>query len=464
MEFDSPKSRISIGKKRRFICGASIVFLSVTLLSISALAQFHATAGATNFTGYIPSARLSIDGVNLGPGVIGLDAQYWRISDRSQMIFPGLSYAFDLPLSPSLGIAPIVSVTPAGTNVATSAYALRAGARLNWGILEISAQALAFAAPPLQIAGSPFFSVHLGFRFGQGPLFRLDDGLGPPGVTLGNEEPSDRDVPDRDAPRPSADDEVVPAQEVSERDRLCQNSFLRTLTFRVEPTEPPVGTPVDFVAPTSPCNISLTDHGWDFTGDGVVDGQGARASHVFTEPGPQTVSLSVEDILGNAGRATQSLVVHEAPEAGQAPTDDASSGFGAVIPTDRPDGSFGPVFSAGMGRVADLTLYRAAAGLSLSDDWAVVLGAGYGSTESERNGYPTQLDATAIDAQASYRIAGGWRIGAGAGLLLLNGEYRIDWPVDGPTSFATTVPFGIVSVGYQWRFLMINLGVSLALQ
>ncbi|MCX7750818.1 MAG: PKD domain-containing protein [Candidatus Bipolaricaulota bacterium] len=72
--------------------------------------------------------------------------------------------------------------------------------------------------------------------------------------------------------------------------------------FTWEPRPARAGQPVTFDA--RPSLGAIVRYRWEFTGDGIPDGEGAQAVWTFPEPRLYLVTLEVEDDEGGTDRVT----------------------------------------------------------------------------------------------------------------------------------------------------------------
>ncbi len=175
---------------------------------------------------------------------------------------------------------------------------------------------------------------------------------------------------------------------------------------------------------------------WDFDGDGKSDKAttDSRLTHTFSLLGRYDVSVAVFDNHG------------------------VSSSFKLIIQVTKP--SVTPFLSASIAKLGSLSLYQGAIGLPLNREIAGELGFGYGEGQLWKAGYLVTLQMVSVDINILREMMPMIFLGGGIGLLVINGEYEIDWPVLGSRSFTQYVPVLNLKIGLKIGFLMLSVGVS----
>ncbi len=298
--------------------------------------------------------------------------------------------------------------------------------------------------------------------------------------------------------------------------------------FTFSPVVPNVNEVVHFDASNSISPQSwITRFEWDLDGDGTIDNEGPRISHRFTSSGRHKVTLIVTDQRGQQGQLSQVLQVNQppiarliasasAPRLNEVVTLDASGSYDpdgriikyawdldgdgnpelitveaqlihsfgtpghhqvTVTAIDDQAGTgiaqltlevgqpgWGLFFSGGIGAVDSIYLYKAALGVPVNSSITVELGYGQGDGQLQKGDYFVNVKLSAAELYLLYQITPTIFAGAGAGVLVFQGVYDIDWPVLGSTSFTHWLPVVGLKIGFKWGMLLFSLGVSYPVQ
>lgn len=211
--------------------------------------------------------------------------------------------------------------------------------------------------------------------------------------------------------------------------------------FTFSPTRPEAGQNVRFDASSSTApDGQITKFAWHIDGDAKPDKITTvpRLDYAFPISGHYRITLTVFDNRGKFNSFTYPVEVARIP----APPEVT-------------------VFvSGGIGLTEQFSIYKGAIGFPLWGSIAGELSYGYGEGQLSKGGYPVTLKMTGVDFNVLYAVTPAIFIGPGIGVLVLNGEYQIDWPVIGDKSFTQYVPVLNLMVGYKISFLMLSAGVS----
>jgi len=181
---------------------------------------------------------------------------------------------------------------------------------------------------------------------------------------------------------------------------------------------------------------SITSYAWDFDGDERIDAQGVRAIYQFSSEGSHPVTLTIVDNRGGLSKLSY------------------------VVEVRRPANGATFFLSGGIGLVGRTHFYKGAFGIPLSPETAGELGFGYGESQLLQRDYPLILKLTAVDLNVLYRVIPSGFVGGGVGALVISGEYKIDWPVEGSKSFTYYSIVVNLKIGYQIGFLVLSAGIS----
>ena len=92
------------------------------------------------------------------------------------------------------------------------------------------------------------------------------------------------------------------------RDLSVQNR-LPAVAFDVSATEVDTGTAITFTSKATDPDGSITQHRWDFDGNGTTDATGSTVSRSFANNGTPTITLSVTDDDGGVNAASRQVTI-----------------------------------------------------------------------------------------------------------------------------------------------------------
>ena len=146
--------------------GIGIACLGLLLLGVDASARIQLGGGMASLgESFVPFGRVAIDVLPLGFATVAVDAEYWFITGSSQWLFPFATFSFPLILQPSLGVAPIVSISSVGIRLGTIAFALKGGIGLSLGPLGLFAEAILNISPQFGFSKATLFTLGLALSF-----------------------------------------------------------------------------------------------------------------------------------------------------------------------------------------------------------------------------------------------------------------------------------------------------------
>lgn len=294
--------------------------------------------------------------------------------------------------------------------------------------------------------------------------------------------------------------------------------------FTFSPEVPNVNEVVNFDASDSLSPQSrITRFEWDLDGDGTIDHEGPRIFYRFTSGGRHEVTVTVTDQRGQQGRLSRIIQVNHppvvrlatspsAPHVNEDVMLDASGSYDPdgritqyawdldadgnperitaiaqlnysfsrpgrhqiiVTATDDRGGINSArltleirqpksriFLSGGIGTIGSLHLYKAALGIPVGKNILAELGYGQGEGQLKKRDYFVDVKLSAAELYLLYQITPMIFVGAGAGVLMIQGIYEIDWPVLGSTSFTRWLPTVGLKVGFQWGIFMFSVGVG----
>lgn len=296
-----------------------------------------------------------------------------------------------------------------------------------------------------------------------------------------------------------------------------------TARFSFSPEVPHVNQVVRFDATASLSPQGrIVRYEWDLNGDGRIDEIGPYISHQFTSGGRHTITLIVTDQRGQQAQLSQIIEVNKlpivrltisksVPRVHDSVVLDASGSYdpdGRIVEylwdldgDGHPDrttnqaqllhtfntpgqykvtvtaidnrrgsstaqatvevGRQAPIFlSGGLGRISSIYLYKAAVGIPIAAKATVEVGYGQGEGQFLKAGYLLNVKLSAIEGYFLHHVTTTIFVGIGGGLLVIQGDYDIDWPVLGSDSFTHWVPIVGVKIGLQWGSLMLSVGVG----
>ncbi|MFB6271966.1 MAG: PKD domain-containing protein [Salinibacter sp.] len=188
---------------------------------------------------------------------------------------------------------------------------------------------------------------------------------------------------------------------------------------------------------------------WDVYADGVVDEVTEQPSltRSFAQPGEHTIAVTRRANGKSIATARTTITVIQL----QARDPQSGSWLHTV---DNP-----PFFSGEVGKLGPTTLYKFGLGIPITRDWALRLSWAQGPEISYQRRYPLRLRIAAADLQVISKLSEYLRVGLGGGFFIAEGEYRLYWPTKGPQAFTSYQPFISASVGAQWKFILVTVGV-----
>lgn len=188
---------------------------------------------------------------------------------------------------------------------------------------------------------------------------------------------------------------------------------------------------------------------WDVYADGIVDETTERPSLTwsFSEPGQHAITVTRHD--ENDGTRSARTTIHVIRLRRHDTSSDAW-----LQRVENP-----PFFSGEVGTLGPTTLYKFGLGVPITSDWAVRLSWAQGPEIRDQRRHPLRLRIAAADVQVISKLNEYLRVGLGGGVFIAEGEYRLDWPTQGPKTFTTYQPFISASVGAQWKFILVTVGV-----
>lgn len=230
-----------------------------------------------------------------------------------------------------------------------------------------------------------------------------------------------------------------------------QNRFSQEIQVLRKSNQPPIARlRVNNVAPTVGQSVTLDAsdsydldgkiirYEWDLDSDGKSDRTTTvpRLAHTFNAAGQHEVRVTVFDNNGESSIFTLKVQVTTV--------------------------GITPFLSGGIAMVGPFRLYRGAIGFPLSHETAGEVGYAYGEGYLQKGNYPLTFKMIVVDFNVFYKMTTMFFVGSGVGVLIVNGEYKIDWPVLGSQSFTQYVPVFNLKVGFKIGFLMLSMGVSYA--
>lgn len=188
---------------------------------------------------------------------------------------------------------------------------------------------------------------------------------------------------------------------------------------------------------------------WDVYADGIIDEVTERPSltWAFSQPGQHTISVT--RISENRKKHSAQTTINVISLQKCTPRSDSW-----LHRVENP-----PFFSGEVGKLGPTTLYKFGLGIPVTSDWAVRLSWAQGPAINDQRRYPLHLQIAAGDFQVISKMSDYLRVGLGGGFFIIEGEYRLDWPTQGPKTFTNYQPFISASVGAQWKFILITVGV-----
>lgn len=140
--------------------------LGAILLGVDASARVQVGAGMASFgDSFVPFGRLTVDVLPLGFGTVALDSEYWFITGESHWLFTFAAFTFPVIFQPSVGVAPIVSISSQGIRLVTFAFALKGGIGLSLGPWGLFGEAIFNISPQYGFSEVVFFTFGLTLRF-----------------------------------------------------------------------------------------------------------------------------------------------------------------------------------------------------------------------------------------------------------------------------------------------------------